>query len=75
MILLFSIAIFTVPVMQLPIGLGSMNVHIPNQKDTPYFTYWFIWLGMTVVVMFAVLALVWWWWIKAKRTISNHKFT
>ena len=67
MILMLSIIIFTVPVMQWPIGLGSMNVHIPNQKDTPYYTYWFIWLGSTVVVMLFVFALVWWWWARAKR--------
>lgn len=76
MILILSIIIFTVPVMQWPIGLGSMNVHIPNQKKTPYYTYWGIWLGSTVIVMLCVFALVWWWWERAKRRRKrNNKLT
>lgn len=73
MILMLSVAIFTVPVMQWPIGLGSMNINLPNQKDTPYYTYWFIWLGSTIVVMFCVFALVRWWWVNAKRKRKANK--
>lgn len=72
MILMLSIIIFTVPVMQWPIGLGSMNINLPNQRNTPYYTYWFIWLGSTVVVMLFVFALVWWWWVRAKHKSKKH---
>ncbi|KAG9095834.1 hypothetical protein FRC06_009363 [Ceratobasidium sp. 370] len=67
MILSLSIVIFTVPAMQWPIGLGSMNVHIPNQKGTPYYTYWAIWVASTAVAMVAVIGMVRWWWVRAKR--------
>jgi magnesium transporter len=67
MILTLSIIIFTVPAMQWVIGLGGMNVHVPNQKDTPYYTYFGIWLASTVVIMVAVIGLVRWWWVRAKR--------
>ncbi|ELU41861.1 hypothetical protein AG1IA_04112 [Rhizoctonia solani AG-1 IA] len=67
MILILSVIIFTVPAMQLPIGLGGMNVNIPSQRDTPYYDYFFVWLGVTIGVMFAIFLLVWWWWILAKK--------
>jgi hypothetical protein len=73
MILILSVIIFTVPAMQFPIGLGGMNVNVPTQDGTPYYTYFFIWLAVTLGVMLAILLLVWWWWNLAKKKRNNSK--